>query len=531
MRDTQRETILFEIAMTIGNTLVLEKMCKESLEAFIKKLNASSGVIFEINSQNDSLEEGVIASIPRRLKNLDVYNDLKEEFSTNPAPYQTLFLNNSHFYLFNLNTQGYLGLQRAHPFDELILKSLYKLMQKLSTSMQACKDNAKLEVSLEAAQASEKSKSEFLANMSHEIRTPMNAILGMTQLALRGELNPRARNYVEKSNIAATNLLRILNDILDFSKMDAGKMELSNSHFQLKNVIANTRQLISVAIKDKNIKTKIILDKDVPKAYYADSIRLGQVLTNLTSNAVKFSKSEGTITLNISLLKEDSKYAYIQFSVSDEGIGISQENQQKLFQSFSQAESSTQRRFGGTGLGLAISKKIVDLMDGEIWVESEIDEGSTFSFYIKMQKSNKNAILENNNDTQKAIQLAVEKLNGTNVLLVEDNELNQELAVDLLTNSGLNVSVANNGKEAIEVMETQEFDIVLMDVQMPVMDGYEATKILRKEERFKNIPIIALSANVMQDDVEKVKLFGMNDHIGKPINVTTLLTTMAKWMD
>lgn len=387
-----------------------------------------------------------------------------------------------------------------------------------------------LQCAKKSAEQSSKIKSEFLANMSHEIRTPINAVLGMTDLALHEELNEKSRNYIQKSNTAAKSLLGIINDILDFSKMESGRLELSNTHFELTEIIKNTILLINTAAKDKELKTKIMIDKDVPKVYYGDSTRLGQVLTNLASNAVKFSHSNNSVTFKVSLVSQEEEYAVLKFSVEDEGIGISKENQKKLFQSFSQADNSTHRRFGGSGLGLAISKRIVNLMGGEIWVESDEGIGSTFSFTVKLQKSSSDAIMETSEDDKLVMKHAIEKLKGSNVLLVEDNEMNQELAIELLSKDGLYVTVANNGKEALDILETKDFDIVLIDIQMPIMDGYEATYAIRKKERYRDLPIIAMTANVMSDDIQKAQDSGMDDHIGKPIDVFQMFVTLSKYV-
>ena len=401
------------------------------------------------------------------------------------------------------------------------------LMREKVLRMEA--EEALIKAKITAEQATQ-SKSEFLANMSHEIRTPMNSVIGMTDLALDNKLDDSSRNYVQKANMAAKNLLGIINDILDFSKMEAGKLDLYPNHFELKEIISNTLHLISVAAKDKNIKTKVKLDKDVPKYYFADSLRLGQVLTNLATNAVKFSHNEGSVILAISLKEKNNKGAVVEFSVIDEGIGISPEAQNKLFQSFSQADSSTQRKFGGTGLGLAISKKIIELMDGEIHLKSEEGKGSTFSFTIRMKKSSKENIIQNTQDTKQAMKLAIDKLRDKHILLVEDNEMNQELAIDLLKRNGLIVTLAQDGQEAIDRLQTQSFDLVLMDVQMPIMDGYTATKIIREQESFKDLPIIAMTANVLSGDVHKAREAGMDDHIAKPIVPADMFVTMAKWV-
>jgi len=381
----------------------------------------------------------------------------------------------------------------------------------------------------EIAEEATKTKGEFLANMSHEIRTPMNAIIGMTHLALETGLDGKAKNYVKKAHGAAKGLLGIINDILDFSKIEAGKLHMSPVHFQLKDVITPILNLLKESSTEKKLKIRIKIAKDVPSVLYADSLRLGQVLTNLFSNAIKFSQPNGIVSLDVFTREKNNENVLIQFSVADHGIGISPENQKKLFQTFSQADGSTTRKFGGTGLGLVIAKKIVEIMGGEIWAESEEGIGSTFHFTVWMQKSDEYALLGSGEDVQSDISAVKKILKGLKILLVEDNELNQELAQDLLQKNGLEVTLANNGLEALEMVESEVFDAVLMDCQMPVMDGYEATRKIRENMKYQNLPILAMTANTMEGDKEKALEAGMNDHIAKPIDPDTMLMTIAKW--
>jgi signal transduction histidine kinase/CheY-like chemotaxis protein len=382
------------------------------------------------------------------------------------------------------------------------------------------------------AQAASRAKSSFLSNMSHEMRTPMNAIIGMTTIAKNATDTERKDYALNKIEGAAVHLLSVINDVLDISKIEANKLEFSPIEFNIEKMLQKIVKIIKFRMDEKHQKFTLNVDKNIPRFVIGDDHRLSQVIMNLLSNAVKFSPDHGGICLDVTLLGENDGICELRVSVSDNGIGISAEQQAKLFCAFEQADSGISREFGGTGLGLFISKHIVELMGGRIWVESEIGKGSMFIFIVKLERGKNSADSEPN--VKPEIDTAV-GFAGIKMLLAEDVEINREIIISILEDTGISIDCAENGLEAVEMMAASpdKYDIVLMDVQMPKMDGFEATRRIRAMDRprLKNLPILAMTAHVFVSDVEECLKAGMNDHIGKPLDLDDVLTKLRKYLD
>lgn len=368
-------------------------------------------------------------------------------------------------------------------------------------------------------------KEQFMANMSHEIRTPMNAIIGFNDRLIKTKLNDEQQEYVAAVQSSGENLLTIINDILDFSKIEAGMVTIEHIRFNLHELLQTVYNMFFLKAKEKNISLRLHHPKDIPEFLMGDPTRLTQILINLVGNALKFT-GQGNIDITVEVIKDDTQNAIVQFKVKDTGIGILEEKITEVFERFTQAESDTSRIFGGTGLGLSIVKKLVELQSGTITVESKKEEGSLFIFTIPYKKAPLVASTLKTSPEKIHHAVANDKIK---ILIVEDNLLNQKLAAFMIADFGYAFDICGNGKLAVDKLEKDVYDLVLMDIQMPEMDGYEATGVIRKKLML-NIPIIAMTAHAMPGEKDKCLGFGMTDYISKPIKETDLHNLIIKYI-
>jgi len=370
--------------------------------------------------------------------------------------------------------------------------------------------------------------------MSHEMRTPMNAIMGMVQIINMRGAAENIKSYIEMIDSASKHLLGMIDDVLNASGIEYGSFKLSDSVIDINEMFRAVRESAqrNASLKQQNLE--FIVDPSVPATLSGDEKQLKQVIASLLGNAVKFTPEEGKITLSAKLIDKKNTTCTIQIDVADTGIGISKEYIDKLFKSFQQAESSTSRKFGGTGLGLAISKSIIEMMNGRIWVESEINKGSTFTFVFETEYIDNTANSDSQNISDIALKQQSDDFSGYHILLAEDVEINREIVFALLEPTRLNIDVAVNGKEAVRIFKENpdKYDLIFMDLQMPEMDGLDAAKQIRASgaPNAKTIPIIAMTANVFKDDIENCQKAGMNGHIGKPIDFDVVINTLRAFL-
>ena len=420
-----------------------------------------------------------------------------------------------------------------------ILKKLFK-----STEAELIKKDQLLIAATEEALKNSRAKSDFLSRMSHEIRTPMNAIIGMTKIADSTNDIGKLRYCLATIGVSSTQLLGLINDILDVSKIEAGKFELDFAPFNIEKSLMKVCNLIIDSAERKGQKFDVILGKNMRVHYLGDELRLSQVITNLLSNAVKFTPENGTITLTVEEKQRKEDGSVLRFTVADTGIGMTQEQIGRLFTSFEQADESITRKFGGTGLGLSISKSIIDKMNGTIWVDSEINKGTTFTFDIELKwaAQQSGGVIVNGITPSDLKLLIVEgketedvpDFSDVTLLLAEDVDINREIFITLLENTNVKIDIAENGLIAVQkfTANPEQYNMIIMDVQMPEMDGYEATKTIRALDlpKAKSIPIIAMTANAFKEDVDKCIACGMNDHLAKPVDIKVVIGKILSYL-
>jgi signal transduction histidine kinase/ActR/RegA family two-component response regulator len=422
---------------------------------------------------------------------------------------------------------SYLLIYRA-----IVIEEIEKPYKQLAEAQQELKAEVAMRTTaLASAEAASRAKSTFLANMSHELRTPMNAIMGMTDLALRNTSDPKLRDQLGKVINASQHLLRVINDILDISKIEAGRLTLEQVSFKLGEVLENLVSMIGYKVMDKGLRLRVDLTPEIARqSLLGDPLRLGQILLNFTGNALKFT-DQGAITVRVRHVEESATAVLLRFEIQDSGIGITAVAQEKLFTAFEQADGSMTRKYGGTGLGLAISKRLAEMMGGQVGVESTEGQGSTFWFTARLEKTT-DAVPPEPTFSQDSPELRLKtRFTGTRVLLAEDEPINQEVSRGLLEDVGLVVDLAEDGVQALDMVQQTPYALILMDMQMPHLNGVDATKAIRALPGYAEIPILAMTANAFDEDRRVCIDAGMSDHIGKPVDPEVLFETLLKWLE
>ncbi|MFA5417496.1 MAG: response regulator [Bacteroidales bacterium] len=500
------------------NLIALETVLRDANVEFIRALSGNEALAATLK------HEFALAIVDVQMPDMDGYETVElihndPNITYFPVIFVSAIYNDERYVIKGIETGAVDFISK--PIIPKVLKGKVKVFLDLYEQKKLLQSsNAELLKSKELAEKNNFLKSLFLATMSHEIRTPMNGILGVTELLKQTPLNQDQLDLINIMSISGENLLAIINDILDISKIESGMISLENVQFDLKKLISDSVTILTMKAREQNNNLQFSIADNVPQFLYGDPLRLKQIVINLINNAIKFTKN-GSVSLGIKVETKDKDEVKLYFEITDTGIGITKEGLTKLFKSFSQVSQSTQREYGGTGLGLAIAKNLTELMNGEIGVRSKPGVGSTFWFTAFFNvRENAHTSLELNNENQPdTVQQFKTKSDQLKILLVEDNIINQKVAKGILNNLGFEVAIANNGALGLELYKKEKADIILMDIQMPVMDGFTATGEIRKYEEQKHLPrsyIVALTANALKEDREKCFAVGMNDFITKP---------------
>lgn len=537
-------SVQYALALLIGQDLDLHTMLRKFLPPALKLLNCRSGYIWlhkGVKQDNATKAPPPCYSYPALRGTLEAnqpqlaaqIQQCANQGWLIKKPGEIIPIGDMYYHFMPLGDNGLLVVVRDPPLPEAHILALGLVLKRLETACLACLQHAYLEEArTEALQAKEmaekasKAKSEFLAMISHEIRTPMNGIIGLTDLMLYSEVSESQREHLGMIKSSSNALLDIINEILDFSRIEAGTLTLNIAPFQLRALLQDTFTPLALRARAKQLQFQWDIHANVPDALAGDIGRLRQVMINLVGNAIKFTE-QGEVSVTISLQSgAPSGQACVMFAVRDTGIGIPRAKQASIFQPFQQADSSITRRYGGTGLGLTISSQLIAMMGGTLRVDSDVGEGSIFHFSAPF------AVVTHVKPTAPtAAQTLARAERVLYILLAEDNAVNRMLAVRLLNKAGHHVKVAENGRDAVQEWQNNRPDVILMDVQMPMMDGLEATTLIRTEEHAQQLPhtpIIALTANAMSSDREQCLNSGMDDFLSKPFNIQDLLEVLMR---